>query len=70
MHMRTTLNLDDELIGRARETTGIEGKTALIHFALKRLIEGEAARRLAAMGGMAPHLQAIPRRRFPVRKRK
>lgn len=70
MHMRTTVNLDDELIGRAREMTGIEAKTALIHFALKRLIEGEAARRLAAMGGMAPDLQAIPRRRFPVRKRK
>jgi len=64
MHMRTTLNLDDELIRRAMEYTGIREKTALIHAALRELIAGEAARRLAAMGGTMPNLRLAPRRRF------
>lgn len=68
MHMRTTLNLDDDLIRTAREMTGIEEKTALIRHALKRLIEREAARRLAALGGTEPDLRPIPRRRFGARK--
>ncbi|MEO8592689.1 MAG: type II toxin-antitoxin system VapB family antitoxin [Candidatus Solibacter sp.] len=61
--MRTTLNLDDELIRRAREYTGIEEKTALIHVALRELISREAARRLAALGGSMPDFQAAGRRR-------
>ena len=35
MRVRTTLNLDDDLIRKAREFTGIEEKTALIHAALR-----------------------------------
>jgi Arc/MetJ family transcription regulator len=60
MHMaktRTTLNLDDELLRRAREYTGIQEKTALIHEALRGLITREAGRRLAAMGGTVPNFQ-------------
>ena len=66
MHMsatRTTLNLDDELLREAREYTGIQEKTALIHAALRDLISREAARRLAALGGTMPHFQAGRRRR-------
>ena len=63
MHMRTTLNLDDELIRQARKYTGIEEKTALIHTALRELISRGAARRLAALGGTMPDFQAGPRRR-------
>jgi Arc/MetJ family transcription regulator len=66
--MRTTLNLDDELIEQAREATGIQEKTALVHEALRQLIQREAARRLAALGGTQPHLKPIPRRRFPPRR--
>jgi hypothetical protein len=36
--MRTTLNLDDALIDRARELTGIEERTALLHEGLRALI--------------------------------
>jgi len=61
--MRTTLNLDEELLERARLLTGIQGKTALIHAGLKALIASEAARRLAALGGSEPELRKIPRRR-------
>ena len=62
MHMRTTLNLDDDLVRKAREYTRIEEKTALIHEALRRLIAIEAGKRLAALGGAAPDFQ-LPRRR-------
>lgn len=63
--MRTTLNLDDELVATAMELTGIEEKPALIREALKALIAREAARRLALLGGTEPNLTAPPRRRFP-----
>ena len=61
--MRTTLNLDDELVARARRLSGIEEKTALVHAGLKALIARESARRLAALGGSEPGLQAPPPRR-------
>ena len=63
MHMRTTLNLDDELMRKAREYTGIEEKTALIHFALRDLVAAEAAKRLVALGGTMPSARAGRRRR-------
>jgi Arc/MetJ family transcription regulator len=61
--MRTTLNLDDDLIREAREFTGIEEKTALVHAALRELIAKNAARRLAALGGSMPDFTAPRRRR-------
>ncbi|HVW76555.1 MAG TPA: type II toxin-antitoxin system VapB family antitoxin [Alloacidobacterium sp.] len=61
--MRTTLALDDELVHLAQEYTGVAEKTALVREALKALIERESARRLAALGGKAPTMKAIPRRR-------
>jgi Arc/MetJ family transcription regulator len=64
--MRTTINLDDELLARAQELTGITERTALVHAGLRLLIEREAARRLARLGGSAPDLEAAPRRRSPV----
>ena len=61
--MRTTLILNDTLVTRARELTGITEKTALIHAALEALIAREASRRLAALGGSESDLDEIPRRR-------
>ena len=61
--MRTTLILDDEMVKRARELTGIEEKTALVHAGLEALIAREAARRLAALGGTQRRLKNVPRRR-------
>lgn len=60
--MRTTLALDDELLAQAQAFTGLKEKSALVREALKALIEREAARRLARLGGSEPHL-VVPRRR-------
>jgi Arc/MetJ family transcription regulator len=61
--MRTTIALDDELVERAQEYTGIAEKTALVREALKALIHLEASRRLAALGGSDPDLKDIKRLR-------
>jgi Arc/MetJ family transcription regulator len=62
--VRTTLTLDDELVAKAQQYTGIREKSALVREALKRLVEREAARRLARLGGSQPDLKPIPRRRM------
>ncbi len=62
--MRTTIVLDDGLLADAEELTGITEKTALVRAALKALIEREASRQLALLGGTEPDLVAPPRRRF------
>jgi Arc/MetJ family transcription regulator len=61
--MRTTIALDDELVERAQELTGISEKAALVREALKVLIHHEASRRLAALGGSQPDLEYIKRLR-------
>jgi Arc/MetJ family transcription regulator len=61
--MRTTLNLDDELLGQAPQLSGISERSLLIREALKALVQRESASRLAALGGSEPKLQALPRRR-------
>ena len=63
MHMRTTLILDESLVEKARELTGIHEKTALVHAGLEALIARAAAKRLATLAGSEPELQDIPRRR-------
>lgn len=61
--MRTTLNIDDELMDRASELTGCTEKTAVVRMGLEALIARETSRRLAALGGTQPDLTDIPRRR-------
>jgi Arc/MetJ family transcription regulator len=61
--MRTTLVLDDDLFAEAVRNTGITEKTRIIHLGLEALIQREAARRLAALGGSMPALRVPPRRR-------
>ena len=61
--MRTTITLDDELIEKAQEFTGITEKTALVREALKAFIHMEASRRLALLGGSEPQLEDIRRLR-------
>lgn len=63
MQMRTTLNLNDALLDRARSLSGIEEKTALLHAGLEALIGRASARRLAELGGTEKRLKAIRRRR-------
>ena len=61
--MRTTVALNDELLAKAEAYTGIREKSRLIDEALKSLVQREAARRLAALGGSDPDAWAAPRRR-------
>ncbi|EIC19849.1 hypothetical protein (DUF2191) [Thiorhodovibrio frisius] len=60
--VRTTLNIDDDLLQSAQALCGIQEKTALVREGLKALIERESARRLARLGGSEPQLEPIPRR--------
>ena len=60
--MRTTLNIDDQVLQEAARLTGIKEKTQLLHAGLKALIAQESSRRLALMGGTSPKAKEIPRR--------
>ncbi|MFN2441477.1 MAG: type II toxin-antitoxin system VapB family antitoxin [Thermoanaerobaculia bacterium] len=61
--MRTTINLDDDLLEEAHRVTGLRERTELVHEGLRALIAREKARRLARLAGSEPQLQAAPRRR-------
>jgi Arc/MetJ family transcription regulator len=61
--VRTTLNIDDELLAKATRYVGLPEKTAVVHEALRALIQREAARRLAARGGSDARAGAGARRR-------
>lgn len=61
--MRTTVNLDQALLDRAQEISGVQERSALLKEALNALIQRESARRLARLGGTEPGLQEITRRR-------
>ena len=61
--MRTTLSIDDELLGEAQRITGVTEKAALVREGLRALIERESARRLAQLGGSEPQLEPVPRRK-------
>ena len=63
VHMRTTLNIDDELISKAAKLTGISEKTSLVRLGLEALIALESARRLAALGGTEKNISPVRRRR-------
>ena len=62
--MRTTLNLDDELMEAAAEYSGLVEKSAIVRFALQNYVAGEAARRLAKLGGTMPDFEIPPRKRY------
>ena len=61
--MRTTVTIDDELLEKAREYSGIKETSTLVRMGLEAYVQRQAARRLAKMGGTQPGLEYIPRRR-------
>jgi Arc/MetJ family transcription regulator len=63
MHMRTTLNIDDEILRRASDLTGIKEKTSLVRLGLEALIARESSKRLADLGGTEKDMPPISRRR-------
>jgi len=69
MHMRTTLNIDDALLGRATQLSGLREKTAVVRAGLEALVARESARRLAALGGSDKTIRSTPRRRTRARRK-
>jgi hypothetical protein len=66
--MRTTLNIEEKLIHKAKEMTGIHEKTHLVRLGLEALIAIESSKRLAKLGGTEAKLRTVPRRRGSVVK--
>ena len=68
VHVRTTLDIDDDLLRQAQNLSGIREKAAIVRAGLEALIARESARRLASLGGTERGLRPVPRRR-PARRR-
>lgn len=66
--MRSTINLDDKLLERARSLTGTKETAALVRQALETLVRVESGKRLLALGGTMPDAEAAPRRRSEAAK--
>jgi Arc/MetJ family transcription regulator len=66
--MRSTINLDDNLMERAKSLTGTKETAALVRQALETLVRVESGKRLIALGGSMPEAEASPRRRSDVGK--
>lgn len=62
--MRTTVTIDDELYRKALALAepGMD-KADLFREAVKVYVRVQSARRLAALGGAAPDMKPVPRRR-------
>ena len=61
-YMRTTLNLNAQLLAKAEQLTGIHEKTTLVKMGLKALIVQESSQRLAKLGATEKKLKGILRR--------
>ncbi len=61
--MKTTLNIDDDILKKASQLTGVSEKTTLVRMGLQALVAHQSARRLATLGGSEPGAANIPRRR-------
>ena len=61
--MRTTVDLDDELLEQALKETGARTKTEVLEMGLRALLEREARRRLKALYGKEPQIAEVRRRR-------
>ena len=62
--MRTTLNINEELINQATSLTGIKEKTSLVKLGLETLISVESSKLLAKLGGTEKSLTPIPRKKI------
>ena len=60
--MRTTVTIDDALLSKAAELTGVTESGAILRQGLEVLIRVETARRLAALGGADSQASGAPRR--------
>jgi Arc/MetJ family transcription regulator len=61
--MRTTLDLDADLVRKALTETGARSKTEVIEMGLRSLLEREARKRLKALYGSDSKINQTRRRR-------
>jgi len=62
--MRTTVTIDDVLYEKALEVADpAMDKADLFREAIKTFVRVQAAKRLAALGGVVPDMPDVPRRR-------
>lgn len=62
--MRTTVTIDDALYQQALEAADPSmNKADLFREAVETFVRVQAAKRLAALGGGAPDMKSVPRRR-------
>ena len=62
--MRTTVTIDDSLYQKALEVADPDmDKVDLFREAISTFVRVQAAKRLAALGGTAPDMKKIPRRK-------
>jgi Arc/MetJ family transcription regulator len=62
--MRATISIDDHLLADATKYTGVSETPTIVRLALEALIQREAGRRLARLGGSEPDLEIPSRRRW------
>jgi Arc/MetJ family transcription regulator len=65
--MRTTLNIDADILAQAARLTGIKEKTSLVRLGLQALISRASSKRLADLGGSERAVRPVRRRRDPAR---
>lgn len=61
--MRTTIDINTDLLKKAQKLTKIEGKTSLIHEALRALIAKAAQQELIQFSGTQKKIKKISRRK-------
>jgi Arc/MetJ family transcription regulator len=60
--MKITIDIEEELFGKAAKLTGIGEKTSLVKLGLEALITRESGRELAKLAGSQKKLESIRRR--------
>ena len=61
--MRTTINIDDDILEKASSLTGVKEKTSLVRLGLEALISLESSKRLSRLGATEKEEKDIRRRR-------
>lgn len=59
--MRTTINIDDDLLKAAADFTGIDEKARLVNVVFERFVAWESSKRLRKLAGTAPDLEVPDR---------
>jgi hypothetical protein len=65
VHMKKTLNIDEQLFEQAKAACGASTDTETVRLGLESLVRHAAYQRLRALIGTEPDAEDVPRRREP-----